>query len=194
MGITKGFVAPHLSTPSPLTPGSAGLPDDILSEQARRIVLFSGVAAFMWSFGLVMDGLVLPVTVGIQPNAAALVLDAVAAAITLTVFLFIRFVHLHTHTKCLAGVWVMLLNAGLITVLEIVNVRIVENGVGRPSWIAILILASAMIMPSTPRRTLIASLVAAAMGPLGMGIAALLGFPVPPVGTVLVVFLPNFIW
>jgi serine/threonine-protein kinase len=148
----------------------------------------------MWSFGLVMDGLVLPLTLGIQPSPAALVLDAIAAAITLTVFLFIRFVHLHTHTKCLAGTWVMLLNAGLITALEIVNVRLVENGVGRPSWIAILILASAMIMPSTPRRTLIASLAAASMGPLGMAIAAVVGFPVPPLGTVLVVYLPNFIW
>ncbi len=124
MGITKGFIAPQLSTPSPVTPGSAGLPDDILSEQARRIVLFSGVAAFMWSFGLVMDALVLPVMVGIQPTATTLVFDAAAAAITLSVFLFIRFVHLHTHTKCLAGVWVMLLNAALITGLEIVNARL----------------------------------------------------------------------
>src|SRR5918993_1005566 len=135
MGITKGFVAPQLSTPSPATPGSAGLPEDVLSEQARRIVLFSGVAAFMWSFGLVMDAVVLPATVGKQPSPAGLVFDASAAAITLAVFLFIRFVHLHTHTKCLAGIWVMLLNAALVTLLEIVNLNIVENGIGRPSWI-----------------------------------------------------------
>src|SRR5829696_8753169 len=151
MGITKGFVAPHLSTPSPLTPGSAGLPDDILSEQARRIVLFSGVAAFMWCFGLTMDGFVLPATIGFQPARASLIIEALAAVVTFAVFLFMRIVHLHTHAKCRAGVWVMLLNALFITLFEITNVGMAAGGIGRPSWIAILILTAAMIMPGAPR-------------------------------------------
>ena len=187
-------VAPRLSTAAPESRDSSGLPEDILTEQARRIVLFSGVAAFMWSFGLTMDGLVLPATIGFQPARASLILEAIAAVVTLAVFLFVRFVHLHTHSKCRAGVWVMLLNALLITLFEIFNVGMAANAVGRPSWIAILILTSAMIMPSTPRRTLIASLVAAAMGPIGMGVAYLLGRPVPPMSTTLVLYLPTFIW
>ena len=187
-------LAPQLSTPSAGSRGSVGLPDDVLSEQARRIVLFSGVAAFMWSFGLVMDALVLPAAVGLQPSPAGLVVDAVGASVTLAVYLFIRFVHLHTHTKCLVGVWVMLLNAALVTALEMVMVDHLENGIGRPSWIAILILTAAMIMPSTPRRTLIASFAAAAIGPVAMGIASLAGRPVPSFGTLLVLYLPNFIW
>lgn len=187
-------IAPRISTAPPDSRGSSGLPDDILTEQARRIVLFSGVAAFMWCFGLVMDGVVLPATIGFQPPPAALALEAVAAAVTLGVFLFVRFVHLHTHTKCLAGVWVMLLNAVLITLLDINNLDMVTHAIGRPSWIAILILASAMIMPSTPRRTLIASLAAAAMGPVSMGIAYLAGRSVPSLGTALVLYLPNVIW
>src|SRR5688572_11426546 len=192
--MSPNVVAPRLSTAAADSRGSSGLPEDILSEQARRIVLFSGVAAFMWSFGLVMDGVILPATIGLQPAAGALLIDAIAAFVTLGVFLFVRFVHLHTHAKCRAGIWVMLLNAALITALELSTVEVIERGVGRPSWIAILILASAMIMPSTPRRTLIASLAAAAMGPVGMGIAALLGRPVPALGTTLVLYLPNFIW
>ena len=193
--MTPKIVAPRLSSAAPDSRGSAGLPEDILSEQARRIVLFSGVAAFMWSFGLTMDGLVLPATIGFQAPRASLTLEAIAAVVTLAVFLFVRFVHLHTDTKCRAGVWVMLLNALLITLFEIYNdVGMAANAVGRPSWIAILILTSAMIMPSTPRRTLIASLVAAAMAPIGIGIASLLGRPVPPLGTTLVLCLPSFIW
>ena len=187
-------VAPRLSTAVPDSRGSGGLPDDILSEQARRIVLFSGVAAFMWSFGFAMDGVILPATIGFQPPPTGLLIDGIGAVVTFGVFLFVRFVHLHTHTKCRAGVWVMLLNAALITALELSTLHAVEHSIGRPSWIAILILTSAMIMPSTPRRTLIASLVAATMGPLGMGTAALLGWPVPPLGTTLVLYLPNFIW
>ncbi len=194
MGITKGVVEPRLSPPAPESRGAAGLPADVLSEQARRIVLFSGVSAFMWSFGLAMDGLILPATVGRQPAPAGLVIDAIGAAITVGVFLFMRFVHLHTHTKCLAGSYVMLLNAALITVLEVVSLDMIEHAIGRPSWIAVLILSAAMIMPSTPRRTLVASLVASAMGPVAMGMAFLAGRPVPPWDTTLVVYLPNFIW
>ena len=187
-------IAPRLSTAPPDSRGSSSLPEDVLSEQARRIVLFAGVSAFMWSFGLAMDGLILPATIGFQPARARLLLEVFSAAVTLVVFLVVRFKHMHTHTKCLAGVWLMLLNAFLITLLEISNIQIVPYTVVRPSWTAILILASAMIMPSTPRRTLIASLVAAAMGPIGMGIAQLAGRDVPPLGTTLVLYFPDFVW
>jgi serine/threonine-protein kinase len=70
----------------------------------------------------------------------------------------------------------------------------VEASIGLPSWTAILILASAMIMPTTPKRTLIGSLIAAAMGPIAMGIAFLLGRPVLSPGVTFVLYLPNFIW
>jgi serine/threonine-protein kinase len=88
----------------------------------------------------------------------------------------------------------MLLNAVFISALELAHHDRLGAAVGHPSWIAILILAAAMIMPSSPRRTLIASLIAAAMGPIGVLIMYLVGQPVPPLGTVLVVYLPNFIW
>ena len=51
-----------------------------------------------------------------------------------------------------------------------------------------------MIMPTTPRRTLIGSLMAAAMGPIAMGIAYLFGRPVLSPGVTFVLYLPNFIW
>jgi len=193
-GQAQPVIVPRLTPPVSDSRESAALPDDVLSEQARRIMLFSGVGAFVWWFGLTMDGLVLPATIGFQPARASLVLEAIAAVVTLAVFLFVRFVHMHTHAKCRAGVWVMLLHGALITMLELSSLQMVENAVGHPSWIAILILTSAMIMPSTPRRTLVASLVAAAMGPIAMGIAYLAGRPVPPAGTVLVLYLPNFVW
>ena len=51
----------------------------------------------------------------------------------------------------------LVLNAALITVLRYsTTCSLVEASIGLPSWTAILILASAMIMPTTPRRTLIA--------------------------------------
>ncbi|HJU42860.1 MAG TPA: serine/threonine-protein kinase [Vicinamibacterales bacterium] len=180
--------------PPPGSSGSAALPTDIVSEQARRIVLFSGVAAFMWWFGLTMDGLVLPAIVGVRAPLGALVTEAVAAVVMVAVFLHMRFGHVMPHAKCAAGVWVMLLNAAFITSLELSHIEMIAQAIGHPSWIAILILTAAMIMPSSPRRTFIASLAAAAMGPIGIGIAALAGARMPPLSVVSILYLPNFIW
>ena len=79
-----------------------------------------------------------------------------------------------------AGMWLMLLNAADLALLETWAVDPTMTMLGHISWTAIVILLSAMIVPSTPRRTLVASLVAAAMGPIGMGIAHLFGRAVPP--------------
>ena len=52
-----------------------------------------------------------------------------------------------------------------------------------------------MIMPSTPRRTLIASLAAAAMGAdRHVDRAPCAGMTSPPLGTSLVMYVPDFIW
>ena len=97
--MTPQVVAPRLSTAAPASSrGSSGLPDDILAEQARRIVLFSGVAAFMWSFGLVMDGLILPAAVGVQQARSVLILEAVAAAVTLAA-LPVHALHAPAHAR-----------------------------------------------------------------------------------------------
>ena len=191
--MTPPVVVPKL-TPPPSRGSSAGLPADILSEQARRIVLFSGVSAFMWTFGLTMDTLVLPATIGMASPASAVLLEGIAAVITIGVFLFLRFAHVHTSTKCTAGLWVLVINAALITLFDLYNLSMFEAAIGMPSWTAILILASAMIMPATPKRTLIGSLIAASMGPVAMGIAYLLGRPVLSPGVTFVLYLPNFIW
>jgi tRNA A-37 threonylcarbamoyl transferase component Bud32 len=189
------LVAPRLTPPaSSSVSGSAGLPDDLVAEQARRVVLFSGVAAFMWSFGLAMDGLILPATVGVQAAPAGLLVDLIGSVTTVAVFLVLRFAGLTAPAQRRAGVWVVLLNAALITGLELFNLEMIAHAIGHPSWIAILILTSAMIMPSTPRRTLIGCLAAAVMGPVAMGIASLAGQAAPPLATVLVLYSPNFIW
>lgn len=190
-------VVPKLTPPAPDSrgsAGSAGLPTDVVSQQAQRIVLFSGVAAFMWAFGFTMDAFVLPAVIGVEPQRSGLVLEAFAAVVTLAVFLFLRFAHQAPHRKCNAGMWVLMLNAALITLFDMYNLHKVEAAVGLPSWTAVLIIASAMLMPTTPRRTLIGSMIAASMGPIAMVFAYLAGRPVLSPGLTLVLYLPNFIW
>jgi eukaryotic-like serine/threonine-protein kinase len=192
--LKQPVVVPKLTPPPPGSSGSAALPTDIVSEQARRIVLFSGVSAFMWTFGLTMDTLVLPATIGVRVDAFGVILEVVATVITVATFLYLRFVHMAPHSKCGAGMWLLMLNAALITAFDIYNLSRDEPQAGHPSWTAILILASAMIMPATPRRTLIGSLIAAAMGPIALTIAYLLGRPILSPGVAFVLYLPNFVW
>ena len=52
---------------------------------------------------------------------------------------------------------------------------------GHLSWTSIVILLSAMIVPSTPRKMLAAALVSASMGPLGVWLAHLRGVDTPSV-------------
>src|SRR5687768_6720340 len=95
-------VVPKLTPPPPGSRGSGALPSDVVSEQAKRIVLFSGVAAFMWTFGVVMDAIVLP-AIGLQPPNSAFMLQVVASVVTIAVFVYLRFQHMTAHAKCGAG-------------------------------------------------------------------------------------------
>lgn len=170
------------------------LPADVVLQQARRIVLFAGVSAFVWGFALTMDALVLPFFVGITPPWPGVRLEMAAAAVMISVFLLLRFTRPDPHTKAAAGLWLVLLNAFFLTLIELSHMEGAAEGLGRPSWIAIVILTAAVIMPTTPRQTLIASLVAASMGPVAVAIVYLLGRPVPPFSVTLAYYLPNYVF
>jgi eukaryotic-like serine/threonine-protein kinase len=193
--VTEPAVVPKLTAP-PSDIGSATitLPTDIVLEQARRVVLFAGVSAFVWSFALTIDALVLPAFVGIRPAAEGVRLEIAAAAVMIAVFLFLRFAHSSPNTKSKAGIWLVMLNALFLTVLELLQIEQAAEGLGRPSWTAIVILTAAVTMPTAPRRTLIGSLVAASMGPVAVTIAYLLGRSVPPLSVTLVYYLPNYVF
>ena len=194
--VTKKILAPHF-TPLP-TPSSVGgisrLPDDVIDEQLRRVKLFTGVSAFMWAFGLVMDSLVFPVVFEVPVRRSILIVEVIAVIVAIAILLLLRYAPFARATKCDAGLWLMLLNVFGATSIDTWVAGMETVYLGTPSWTAVIILVSAMIMPNTPRKTLIASLAAAAMGPIGVWVAALRGLPVPSAAATLVLFLPNFIW
>ena len=112
------IVAPRLPTPHTPTGGTARLPDDVVDEQVRRVLLFSGVSAFMWSFGMVMDTVVFPAALGAVLPRAALLLDSVMVTLMLVIFLALRFAPIPPRRKVDAGLALMLLNALGATSLE----------------------------------------------------------------------------
>ena len=59
------IIQPHVQTPPPGTAESNAvtrLPDPVMSEQVQRLAVCAALGAGLWSYGLVMDTLVRPLT------------------------------------------------------------------------------------------------------------------------------------
>jgi serine/threonine-protein kinase len=146
----------------------------------------------MWAVGLFMDGVVLPRTFGAVVSRAAILVELFAVLTAVVIFFYVRYAPRSAQSKTDAGLWLMVLNAFFVAVVETWASDASNVMVGQLSWIAIVILLSAMILPSTPRKMAGAALVAASMGPLGVCFAHLRGVPVPSVVTTLVMYTPNY--
>jgi serine/threonine-protein kinase len=171
------------------------MPEELLSEQIRRLALFNAVGAALWSYGLVLDTFVLGlVKPGAPRNVVAMTVEVVAIVFTTAMYAYVRYAPHSTETKQAVGLVSMILNAAGVAVLNTWATTPVYGATPSVSWIAVLILVFSMISPTTPRRMLAASLVAASMDPLGVWLAhLLLGVPVPSAVIVLLHFLPNYI-
>ena len=194
---TRQIIEPRPQTPLPesrLTEKSCRLPDDLMSEQVQRLAVFSAVAGGLWTVALVMDTIVRPLTVSAMVPRAAMVIEVSAIATCVALFLYVRYAHHTASTKMDAGLWFMVINAIDIALLNTWVMAQTPDTMGRfLSWNTIVILVSAMILPTTtPRKMLAASMAAASMDPLGVWIAHLRGLPVPSVLDTFVVFVPNY--
>jgi tRNA A-37 threonylcarbamoyl transferase component Bud32 len=170
------------------------LPDDLVSEQVRRLALFSAIGAGVWAFTLVMQTVVRPLAVGLRIPAIEVVILVAGVVTGLAVFLFVRYAPDGSPATTWIGLVFMMVNAILIAMLNTWTVApTVEHLNDRLSWNTILILITAMIVPATPRKMLAAALVAASMDPLGVWIAHLRGVAVPSAVATIVLFMPNYI-
>jgi serine/threonine-protein kinase len=115
-------------------------------------------------------------------------------AISIGVFFLARSERLRPH---------QMLDFGLLYMIAIafvggVAIRILPGPLHIPSgWgvseICILILVFPVIIPNTPRKTLIAALVAASMDPLGIYLAVAAGKSIPPGTSVFIAVFPNYL-
>ena len=181
--------------PTPAASGSAGdsrLPDDVLAEQVQRLKVFSLVAGFLWAVGLLMDGVIFPLAIGAQVTPAALFVEACGVVAAIGTFAWVRYSSRAPHDKSDAGLWLMLLNSADIALLETWATDPNMATVGHLSWGSIVILLSAMIVPSTPRKMLIAAMASASMGPLGVWLAHLRGVDTPGPLLTMLMYFPSY--
>jgi eukaryotic-like serine/threonine-protein kinase len=168
------------------------LPDDLMTEQVQRLGVFAAVAAGLWGYGLVMDTLVAPVALAMPVSKVSVAIELGAILASVLMLVYARYTTHPCELKMDVGLGYMLLNAVGVALLNTTSrVPALEPG-GHLSWITIVILVSSMIIPSTPRKTLIVSLVAASMDPLAVWIAHLRGLPVPSFVNTMILYSPNY--
>jgi tRNA A-37 threonylcarbamoyl transferase component Bud32 len=173
----------------------ARMPEEMLFEGVQRLVFFSGIAAVLWSFALLLDAIVLPLAGASPPTAARTrPIEAAGALISVAMWLNVRSsgARVHATAKCNVGLAFMIVNAVGVAVLNAWAAPPYKGEVLHFSWITVLILVYSMIAPSTPRRMLVGSLVAASMDPLAFAGVYLVGTPTLSPLDVFVLCWPNF--
>ncbi|HEX9728057.1 MAG TPA: serine/threonine-protein kinase [Gemmatimonadales bacterium] len=170
---------------------SDGLPADMLRDCSRRLGIACAVWGGLWIMAALLYNIVAPIIApagldGPWPwpgNAVA----AVSVLISAALFLYTR------RTTCDTQLSLDLGLAYEITLaLGIAMVTQWTPGAAR-SWIPLLILVHPILVPNTPRKTLLAALLAASMDPAGVAVAAARGVAVPPPGELALLFLPNYV-
>ena len=169
------------------------LPTEMLSEEVRRLAIFAAVAAAVWSFGLILDVIVLP-ALGQPgyPNPKSIVVESFGSASSFLMLAFARRSRMSAQAKSDAGFVFMIAQAFAIALLNAWALPPVAYQIRQLSWVTILILVYSMIAPSTARRTLQASLVAASMDPLCYLGASLAGLPAPSAVSAFILCWPNY--
>ena len=88
------LVEPRLDTPTPRTSGETGtrgLPDAVVSEHVRRLAVCSAVGAGLWAYGLVMDSMIRPLSVGTAVSYSSIVVEILAIVVSVIMGLSFSF-------------------------------------------------------------------------------------------------------
>jgi serine/threonine-protein kinase len=172
------------------------LPDDLLREATHRLGILAVVWAGLFTIGILMNDLVgpllnLPMHALIPWGRPADVVGVLSIVLSLWLCRYTRKLTCRPRLALdLALGYEVLLAFGIGIVNQWEPQRVLA---GRLSWICVLVLLFPMIVPNTPRKTLIASLIAASMDPVGIGIAHLRGAELPSFVVILWNYLPNYV-
>jgi eukaryotic-like serine/threonine-protein kinase len=172
------------------------LPDDLLREATHRLGILAVVWAGLFTIGIVMNDVVapllrLPMHDLIPWGRPADVVGVLSIALSIWLWRYTRRLSCRPRQALdLALAYEVLLAFGIGIVNQWEPQRLLA---GRLSWICVLVLLFPMIVPNTPRKTLLASMIAASMDPVGILVAHLRGVETPGLALILWNYLPNYV-
>ncbi len=189
-------VEPQVNTTPSTTGGAdASLPDELVGEIVQRLRIAAAVWIGLWTIGLVMNHLIRPLLD--LPRDAVLAWPPLADVFAV-VFILLS-VALYRWAPTCRSQGHKLVNVGLAyEVVLAFGVGLVNQWNpavlgGRLSWLCVLILIQPLIVPAPPRKTLIASLLAASMDPVGLIVAHLRGVELPSLPLLVWAYTPNYV-
>src|SRR5262245_50795206 len=114
------------SAPSAMTSAAGGVPEEVLLEHSQRFGLFTAVAAGLWAFGLVMDTLVIPRTIGVTAPRMAIIFELIGVALAVSGYVYVRFTDVACQRQTDLGVWFMLVNAALVAGFNLLATPVID--------------------------------------------------------------------
>lgn len=175
-------------------PDISGLPLDILQEASRRLQFACLIWAALAATALLLQNLIAPELIGepLLPDRWPWPGNAIISAIVVVSLGLYWYLRRHNEDSRRALNIGLAYEVALAAGIGILNqwVPVKMNG---PSWIAVLILLHPLIVPNTPRRVLVVSLIAASMDPLGIAIAAARGETILSAGKIALDYFPNYV-
>jgi serine/threonine-protein kinase len=176
--------------------GTTRLPTEVLNEQAARLAIFTTVGAALWSFALLLDIVLLPaISETWVRNWRLIPLEIAGLTGGLIMRQYLRRPETSAEVKTTIGLAAMLMNGALISAANAWAMPAIPPNapeVGRPSWIALVILIFAMIAPGNPRRMFWASIIAASFDPVAYLLVWLAGGQAPTLVRALILCWPSY--
>jgi serine/threonine-protein kinase len=175
------------------------IPYDLLKDASKRLEIMSLLAAVLWVLGVTGDRIALLFMthgnrVWLHPQQTDIIAGTAIAA-SLALFFYIRNSDRDPRFILDLGLLYMVFTAAALGLL-MHWFRVPRDWPATPmiSWIGAVVLMSAAIVPNTPKKTLIAGLVAVSMNPLGMLIARARGtWDFGSLGNVFVMHYPDYL-
>jgi hypothetical protein len=175
------------------------LPYDVLKDASKRLEIMSLLAAVLWVLGVVGDRIaLLSVSHGNRMwlhGRQTDIIAGIAISTSLALFFYIRKGDRDPRFVLDLGLVYMVFTAAALGMLMHWERVPMEWPVSPMiSWIGAVVLMSAAIVPNTPNKVLIASLVAVSMNPLGMLIAKARGtWDFGSLSNILVMHYPDYL-
>jgi eukaryotic-like serine/threonine-protein kinase len=191
----------------PVTPPDAvqatgrrqALPPDLVREASQRLGVMALLGGALWIVGLTTDQIILWATRRGRPRGSELDIDYIVTLILVVVsFVLYRYTrkqHRDPRHMLDLGLGYMILTAVAIGIIFHWS-PIPSEGPIFPmfSWIGIVVLIFAAIIPSSPGKTFVAALISVSMNPIGMWIARARGtWDFGSNGNILIMHYPDYI-
>ena len=128
---THQLVEPRFDTPVPdrtTLSLSRALPHTLVAEHLRRLAVCAAIGAGLWTYGVVMDTVIRPWTVGASMPRPVVIVELAAIAASALMFLYVQYTSGSADRKATAGLFYVVVNAAAVAFINATTSFAAESG------------------------------------------------------------------